>query len=88
MMLANTKLHGDPFKGSYSYGQSVFHLSVRSTCRCLSMAQRCDSLQYWVLLNFFGPESDISSWEGLVECEVMAFTLGISPRSSGDFDRV
>ena len=76
MMLANTKLHGDPFKGSYSYGQRVFHLSVRSTvrwtCRCLSMAQRCDSLQYWVLPNFFGPESDISSWEGLVEREMMS----------------
>lgn len=33
MRLANTKLYGDPFKGSYSYGQSVFHLSVRSTVR-------------------------------------------------------
>lgn len=34
------------------------------------MAQRCDSLQYWVLPNLFGPESDINSWEGFVEREV------------------
>jgi hypothetical protein len=34
------------------------------------MAQRCVSLQYRALPNIFGPESDIGSWESLVEREV------------------